>query len=225
MSSSLCNLIPYRYEPHVQTDPIERKRAKFRARFNNVLFNSQLNALLVTLIIIGCLIFSASNIQWNTRLLLLLPVGFLYSDAAMYLAHRYQQHRKLKFQEAVFEMHSIWHHGMFTNNKMHVDSVRDMNMVILPFFVHGFVLCGIYLPIAFLVNLLHSDFGWILLFSVALHSMWYEIVHTIAHMKNPPILKALARHHREHHNPKSMGKYNFGIATTLFDRIFGTRIK
>ena len=168
-------------------------------------------------------LFSASNIHWNIRLILLLPLGFLYSDAAMYLAHRYQQHRKVKFQEIVFEMHSVWHHGMFSNNKMHVDSIRDMNMVVLRFFVHGIVLCVIYLPTAFLVGLLQSDIGWILLFSVALHSMWYEIVHTISHLENPPILKGLANHHKQHHNPKRMGKYNFGIATTIFDRVFGTR--
>ena len=208
----------------MHTDSIEKKRSEFRAKFNGVLHNSQLNSLLVALIIVGSLVFSAVNIDWDTRLILLLPVGFLYSDAAMYLAHRYQQHRKVKFQEIVFEMHSGWHHGMFTNNKMHVDSIRDMNMVALPFFVHAFVLFGIYLPIAFIVSLLHSDIGWILLFSVALHSMWYEIVHTISHLKNPPILKRLAKHHKEHHNPKMMGKYNFGIATTMFDRVFGTRV-
>jgi len=207
----------------VQIDPIESKRTKFRVKYKGIFFNSYLNLLLVLLLIVGVLIFSASNIHWESRLILLLPILFLYSDAAMYLAHRYQQHRKIRFQEAVFEMHSVWHHGMFTNRKMHVDSLRDMNMVILPFFVHGFVLCGIYLPVALLVSLLESDLGWVLLFSVALHSLWYEIVHTIAHLENPLILRSLANHHREHHNPKRMGKYNFGIATTLFDRVFDTR--
>ena len=207
----------------MHTDTTERKREEFRANFNSLLFNSYLNILLVILIIVGILFFSATNIHWDTRLILLLPIGFLYSDAAMYLAHRHQQHKKIRFQEVVFEMHSIWHHGMFTNNKMHVDTARDMNMVVLPFFVHGFVLCGIYLPVAFIVDTLGSDIGWILLFSVALHSMWYEIVHTICHLENPPVMKGLANHHKEHHNPKKMGRYNFGIATTLFDRAFGTR--
>ena len=207
----------------MHTDSIERKRTEFRAKFNGLSFNSYLNSLLVALIITGSMAFSATFFQWDSRLIVLLPVGFLYSDAAMYIAHRYQQHRKIKFQEIVFEMHSVWHHGMFTNKKMNVDSIRDINMVVLPFFVHGLVLCGIYLPIALLISLLGSDIGWVLLFSVALHSMWYEIVHTISHMKNPPIFKGLANHHKEHHNPRMMGKYNFGIATTLFDRIFGTR--
>jgi len=123
------------------------------------------------------------DLHWNIRLILLLPLGFLYSDAAMYLAHRYQQHRKVKFQEIVFEMHSVWHHGMFSNNKMHVDSIR----LYFALFTYR---------IAFLVGLLQSDIGWILLFSVALHSMWYEIVHTISHLENPPILKGLANHHK-----------------------------
>ena len=143
----------------MHTDTIERKREEFRANFNSLLFNSYLNILLVILIIVGILFFSATNIHWDTRLILLLPIGFLYSDAAMYLAHRHQQHKKIRFQEVVFEMHSIWHHGMFTNNKMHVDTARDINMVVLPFFVHGFVLCGIYLPVAFIVGTLGSDIG------------------------------------------------------------------
>jgi len=121
-------------------------------------------------------------------------------------------------------MHAIWHHGMFSNEKMHVDSLRDMNMVVLPFFIHGFVLFVIYFPVGIIVeSFFASDFGWILMFSIALHLFWYEVVHTVSHLEDPPYLKRLAQHHREHHNPKLMGKFNFGIATTLFDRVFGTR--
>ena len=204
-------------------ETIDKKRAQFRAQYKSIIFNSYLNALLVLLILLGFIFYSASNIHWDMRLVIFLPVGFLYSDAAMYVAHRYQQHRKIKYQEKAFEMHTVWHHGMFTNENMHVESTRDMNMVILPFFIHGFVLAGIYLPIALISNYLTLDIGWILLFSVAIHSLWYEIIHTIAHLENPPLFKNLANHHKEHHNPKNMGSVNFGIATTLFDRAFGTR--
>jgi len=204
-------------------ETIEKKRAEFRTQYKSIIFNSYLNALLVLLILIGFIVYSASHINWNLWLILFLPLGFLYSDAAYYLAHRYQQHKKIKYQEKAFEMHTVWHHGMFTNEKMHVESTHDMNMVILPFFVHGFILAGIYLPIALLSKHLMLDFGFILLFAVAVHSLWYEFIHTIAHLENPPLFKGLANHHKEHHNPKNMGSVNFGIATTLFDRAFGTR--
>lgn len=206
----------------MQLKTIENKRAEFRTKYKGVIFNSYLNALLVFLILVGFLVYSATNIHWDMQLIILVPMGFLYSDAAMYFAHKYQQHKKIRFQEIVFEMHTFWHHGMFTNEKMHVDSIRDMNMVLLPFFVHGFVLGVIYFPIALFLGYLQLDIGWILLFSIALHSLWYEFIHTIAHLENPPLFKGLANHHKEHHNPKNMGSVNFGIATTLFDRIFRT---
>lgn len=204
-------------------ETIDNRRIEFRAKYKSIFFNSYLNAILVLLILFGFIFYSASNIHWNLRLFILLPIGFLYSDVAMYLAHRHQQHKKIKYHEMAFEMHAVWHHGMFTNEKMHVDSTRDMNMVILPFFVHGFVLGGIYLPIALLANHFKLELGWILLFCVAMHSLWYEFIHTIAHLENPPLFKGLANHHKEHHNPKNMGSANFGIATTLFDHMFKTR--
>lgn len=204
-------------------ETINNKRTEFRTQYKGFLFNSYFNALLVLLILIGSILYSASNIHWDLRLFILIPLGFIYSDAAMYFAHRFQQHKKIKFQEMAFEMHTVWHHGIFSAEKMHVDSIRDMNMVILPFFVHGFVLGVIYLPIAILSSHLHYDIGWILLFSVAIHSLWYECIHTVAHLKNPRLFRNLANHHKEHHNPKNMGSVNSGIATTLFDRIFRTR--
>jgi len=206
----------------MRNDLIEKRRSEFRNKYNGLLFNSYLNAALVLIILISFLLYSALKIHLSFWLLIFLPLGFLYSDGAMYLAHRFQQHKKLKFQRMVFEMHTVWHHGMFSEEKMHIDSIRDTNMVILPFFVHGFVLAGIYLPIALIGEHLQLNIGWVLLFSVAAHSLWYEIVHTIAHLENPPIFRTLARHHKAHHNPKYMGRVNFGIATTLFDRLFRT---
>jgi len=121
-------------------------------------------------------------------------------------------------------MHAVWHHGMFSNEKMGVDSLKDMNMVVLPFFIHGFVLWLMYFPVAFLAErYLDTDLGWILMFAITLQLMWYELVHTMAHVQEPMVLKGLARHHRAHHNPELMGKYNFGIGTTVFDSIFRTR--
>jgi len=105
-----------------------------------------------------------------------------------------------------------------------VESLKDMNMVILPFFVHGFVLGLIYLPLGFLISILFkTDAGWIFMFAITLHLVWYEFVHTLSHLKYPPFFTRLAKHHKEHHNPKLMGKYNFGVTTTFFDRLFGTK--
>ena len=121
-------------------------------------------------------------------------------------------------------MHTGWHHSMFSTEHMSVETLDDMNMIVLPFFVHGMVLALVYLPIAlFIETFFSSDIGWILMFGVAIHLAWYEVVHTMAHMKNPVMFKSLTRHHQEHHNHGLMKEYNFGIATTLCDWLFGTR--
>ena len=203
---------------------ISNKRTAFRKKYSGIVFNSNLNALLVLLTFSTSLLHSGAKIDWQFTAFLIIPLGFLYGEAVLYLTHRYQQHQKIRFGKLVFEMHAVWHHGMFSDKQMNVDSLKDMNMVMLPFFIYVFVLGMIYLPAGYLVQLFFdSDIAWLLMFSITLHLIWYEIVHTLSHVENPPFLKRLAQHHREHHNPKLMGKYNFGIATTVFDRVFGTR--
>jgi len=209
-----------------QSELLEKKREAFRAKYTGVLFNAYLNAFLVFSIFMTSLFFSGMRVSWDITAFLLLPIAFLYGEFAMYLAHRFQQHKKRPLQERVFEMHAVWHHGMFSDNRMHVDSIKDMNMVILPFFIHGFVLGVIYLPIAVLVqHYFLSDTGWLLMFSITLQLFWYEFVHTLSHVENPPFLKILASHHKLHHSPKLMGNYNFGISATIFDNLFKTRYR
>ena len=48
-----------------------------------------------------------------------------------------------------------------------------------------------------------------------------EVTSCLSSFLHWPVLRF--NHHKQHHNPKRMGKYNFGIATTIFDRVFGTR--
>lgn len=203
---------------------LDNKRKEFRKSYTGVFFNSYLNIALVIIVFTTSLIFSGMRINWDFGALLLFPVALLYAELALYAAHRYQQHNKIRFQQRIFEMHTIWHHGMFSDEKIHVESLKDMNMVILPFFVHGFVLGLIYLPLGFLISILFkTDAGWIFMFAITLHLVWYEFVHTLSHLKYPPFFTRLAKHHKEHHNPKLMGKYNFGVTTTFFDRLFGTK--
>lgn len=207
-----------------RSEIITRKRVDFRNKYSSFLYNPLINTTLVILTFSVSLLYSGSKINWNLTAVLILPFAFLYGEAVQYLTHKYQQHRKIRFHQRIFEMHSVWHHGMFSNNKMNVDSFKDINMVILPFFIHVFVIGLIYFPLGLLIDMYFlSDFGWLVMFAITLQLIWYEIVHTLSHLDNPPVLKSLARHHKEHHNPKLMGKYNFGISTTIFDRVFGTR--
>lgn len=203
---------------------IERRRRLFRERYTSLLFNSQLNIILVIVVLSVSFVYSVVNINWSLNSLVLIPIFFVLAEAIMYATHRWQQHKRIRFSQRIFEMHSIWHHGMFSNTKMYVESMKDMNMVIMPFFIHGFVISFIYAPTAHLFEkYLSSDVGWILMLSVTLQLIWYEVVHTASHLKSPPpLFSKLAIHHQNHHNAKLMMSCNFGIGTTLFDRILGT---
>lgn len=207
-----------------RTEHIEKKRIEFRQKFDSVFFNAYINLLLVCSVFAIGLICASINIDWRPRAILLVPLFFVYAEAAMYITHRWQQHRKIRFNERIFEMHAVWHHGMFSSEKMHVDSFKDMNMVLLPFFIHGLVIFIFYLPSGIMAEkIFQSDIGWILMFSVVLQLIWYEIVHALSHTEAPPnFIFKLANHHQSHHNPKLMGKCNFGIATTFFDWLLGT---
>ena len=50
-------------------------------------------------------------------------------------------------------------------------------------------------------------------------SSWYYSVHTIIHYK-PELLPILSKHHHCHHKYPT---YNFGVTTTYYDYIFGTK--
>ena len=203
---------------------IVSKRFNFRKKYHSALSNSYINAFIVGLIFVCSLTFSALKINWSISTFLIIPFAFIYGETVFYLAHRFQQHKKVRFSEWAFEMHTFWHHGMFSNENMGLESPKDMNMVILPFFIYIFVLGFLYLPIGYLLDLYFStDVGWVVLFAITLHFIWYEIVHILSHLENPPILKKLTKHHRDHHDSRIMGQYNFGIGTTLLDRFFGTK--
>jgi len=207
-----------------RTDFINRKREAFRKKYSGIAYNAYVNTPIVCIIFVSSLIYTTLKVNWDLRALLLLPFGFIYGEAIHYLTHRYQQHKKVRFLKSIYEMHAVWHHGMFSSDKMNVSSFKDMNMVLLPFIIHGFVLGLVYLPLGILVEyFFNSDLGWILMFSITIHLIWYEIVHTVAHVGNNTFLRDLSRHHRNHHNHKLMGEFNFGIGTTIFDKVFGTR--
>jgi len=208
------------------TERINKKRALFRERYSSVVFNSFVNVILVACILFTSLALAGFNITWDAGAYMLLVVAFIYAEAASYLAHRYQQHRKVRFPKSPFKMHTYWHHGMFSLEHMHVGSFNDMNMVVLPFFVHAFILGLTYLPVAlFIDHYFQSDFGWVFLFGAAVQLTWYEFIHTLAHLEKPPVFKQLTQHHRNHHDRRLMSDCNFGIGTTLFDRLLGTYYK
>ena len=65
----------------------------------------------------------------------------------------------------------------------------------------------------------YMAFGGAFLSGVLVAYAWYLFAHYAAHHGPKMFLKALAKHHLSHHK---LSTTNFGVSTTLWDRLFGT---
>jgi sterol desaturase/sphingolipid hydroxylase (fatty acid hydroxylase superfamily) len=84
-------------------------------------------------------------------------------------------------------------------------------------------------PIAFaLALLLTHNCGWIALATSGVYVVTYELTHLAYHMPEDswvgrlPLVAVLREHHRRHHHPALMQKWNFNVTVPLFDWIHGT---
>jgi sterol desaturase/sphingolipid hydroxylase (fatty acid hydroxylase superfamily) len=126
----------------------------------------------------------------------LLPIGGLMFSLAEYAVHRYVLH------DALPEGHRD-HHA-------HPDDYSVGWMVPLAAFAVAGIVAGVW-SIGFAAGVL---IGW----------AWYAYLHYRFHhhpFERGSLLHPLQRHHERHHK---LARYNFGVSTTLWDRVFGTRL-
>jgi sterol desaturase/sphingolipid hydroxylase (fatty acid hydroxylase superfamily) len=65
----------------------------------------------------------------------------------------------------------------------------------------------------------YAILGGAFLSGVLVAYAWYLFAHYSAHHNPKPLAKTLAKHHLGHHR---LATRNFGVSTTLWDRVFGT---
>ena len=85
------------------------------------------------------------------------------------------------------------------------------------------------LPIFLLLYaVLPANLAWLFLLAVVVYYGVYEVLHALAHIPDDhPVagwrpVRALTHHHRVHHDPALMRRYNFNFAIPIFDALFGT---
>ena len=113
---------------------------------------------------------------------------------------------------------------------MAIDAYHELKLVLIP----GFGVATITIataPFAVAAALLWSaNAGWLVLTSTALYVVSYELTHLAYHLKEDhPIsqlrtVRFLREHHRRHHDPRLMLKWNFNVTVPLADIVLGTRI-
>ena len=163
---------------------------------------------------------------------LLFPLTLLLGNLVVFLLHRFPLHRRYKLVPFPYDEHTVQHHRYFDSANVTLTGPKDFESIFFPWFiVLGFVLatCPIFYGLGYLYNGYIA--GLFFVFSACFYFTLYEIVHLSCHLRRDhwwlkiPGLRAMREHHRIHHHPKLMNRYNFCIVYPLMDYILGTKFK
>ncbi|MGK3988392.1 sterol desaturase family protein [Sorangium sp. So ce136] len=161
--------------------------------------------------------------------LLAVPVTLLLALAFEWWAHRSLLHRRAPLLGALCERHEREHHLAFTADDMALRSARELWLVLTPP-GSALLVLALLLPIAAAAGLLLSRDAALLGLATAVgFFVSYEWLHLAYHLPpdspvyRVPGLARLREHHRRHHDPRLMKRWNFNVTVPVFDLVRGTR--
>ena len=173
--------------------------------------------------------FALSRIQ-DLRLwqLAFVPVFLVLENALEWHAHRGLLHRRTRFVEVMYIRHSVQHHRLYVGDAMAIRTARELRFVLLPSYaVFAVLAVAAPIPVAFaLAGQRNLAALWIA--SAAAYLLAYEWLHLLCHLpEDAPVarlaaVRALRRHHRLHHAPHLMQRWNFNVTLPLWDLVRGT---
>ena len=164
--------------------------------------------------------------------LLAIPAAFLASNLVEYIAHRYPLHRPLGPFRYIYKAHGIRHHRFFTGDTPeHMTTDRPFDFAVVLFGPQSqlAMLGGVGFPLTWLTGRLAGHDAAMLFGATATaYFLVYEWLHLLYHLPSShpltrlPGLARLQNHHRLHHEPRLMSKWNFNITFPIFDHVLGT---
>lgn len=174
----------------------------------------------------GLAVALAMTVPWRGRDGLALAVTLVGIVLGEYAAHRWSMHRP-RFPRAVHHRHVVEHHAFFTRADMAIDAWSDLRWVLFPPWALPLLVVTILPFFAGLWVLGAPRLAWLFLFAVIAYYGVYEITHVLAHVRpgDGPLGRAIAavtRHHRVHHDPTLMHRWNFNFVVPLGDWLWGT---
>jgi hypothetical protein len=162
--------------------------------------------------------------------LLVVPVMLVLSNAGEWTAHRYLLHHRVRPFHVLYDQHTPRHHAAYRYDDMAIESWRELRLVLIPGFGVALISLSVS-PLALAAGLLITpNAGWLVLASSSLYVVAYELSHLSYHLKKDHpvsrlrLVKWLREHHRRHHDPRLMQRWNFNVTVPLFDRIMGTHL-
>ena len=159
---------------------------------------------------------------------LIVPVMFLLANSAEWRAHKGLLHKRVVPAHILYDRHTPEHHVIFRYDDLSIRDTRELKLVLIPAFGVAMIVIAT-APFALAAAwLLSPDAGWLVLVCGAMYVVIYELAHCAYHL--PPthpigrlkIVQWSREHHRRHHHPRLMKKWNFNVVIPFWDWVVGT---
>ena len=161
--------------------------------------------------------------------LLSIPVTLFAAFGFEWRAHKSILHRRLPLLGLLYERHELYHHVIFTDRDMAVKSRREWWFVLMPAYAVVLIFLTLVLPFAFVIErFVTTNVAMFVTITAMVFFLSYEWLHLAYHLPlEHPIARLgfiakLREHHRRHHEPRLMKRWNFNVTVPLFDRLHGT---
>ena len=159
---------------------------------------------------------------------LVVPVMFLLANSAEWRAHRGLLHERKPPAHVLYDRHTPQHHVIFRYDDMAIRDRRELALVLIPAFGVATIAVAT-APFALAAGwLLSPNCGWLVLVSASLYVVFYEVSHLTYHLPDTHpigrlgVVRWAREHHRRHHHPRLMKKWNFNVTIPLWDWVCGT---
>jgi hypothetical protein len=184
--------------------------------------------------LIGLCVLVTAFVRLQTNLLrpielLTIPITLLAGFGFEWRAHKDVLHRRLPLLGLLYERHELKHHVIFTDRDMAMRSKREWWFVLMPPYAVVLVFLTLVLPLAIVIERYASTNVAMLVTATSMvFFLSYEWLHLAYHL--PPdhpvgrlwFIAKLREHHRRHHEPRLMKRWNFNVTVPLFDWLHGT---
>jgi hypothetical protein len=159
-----------------------------------------------------------------------LPVFWVVANLVEWTVHRYPMHRPL-FPRVLYRNHAIVHHGAFHGEDQEITALRELGLVMMPWYTLVLIFAAASPGIGLLALLAGTPLAGIFLVSAVSYFLLYETLHLLHHLpaarerswlRAVPGLARLRAHHHHHHQRDRMAHANFNVTFPLADLALGT---
>ena len=159
----------------------------------------------------------------------LVPGAFVFANILEWWVHKGPLHHKTRLLGILYARHTRAHHVVFSDQRMSIQSGRELMLVLFPPYVLPILLI-MTAPVAVGLWLLEPNLCWLFQGSTMAYYLLYEWLHLLHHMPaeswigRRALVRWLRTPHWRHHDPKVMTKGNFNVSFPLADWLLGSRI-